>query len=372
MSVNPYPIYIISLKRNPERRLYIQRQLDALDLDYQFVDAIDFKYPKCQAELCDLLGADKTAIKEKYGDIDAKQLATTLSHIKAYKLMAENNESAACILEDDAQISPDFAAILRVAKKKSWDILMLSSQSVVIRAIISRNINIRKSVIEAPQTSCSLFPKLRKTRCSRKLPLPPTPTSSSELDWTLIPKSQWRMLMYLSSSSANKSKNTNKYREFRHNITKHHWNLGSIPIPGCSMPPGLLTSYIACKIGALPIRASQQNLYEGYDIAIPAERPTSGMAYLLTAEMTKKVIESFNKKERVVIDIIPWHLYEKHSIKLRILTPPCVTASLIYLLYSNPRWRQLKEQLSTTPSVLGFCTMLRRLIRIVSARLRPK
>ena len=333
MSANPYPIYIINLKRMPERRLYVRRQLDSLHLDYQFVDAVDFKSPEYQAETCELLGADKTTIKEKYGDIDDKQLATTLSHIKAYKLMAKHNESAACILEDDAQISPDFAAILSVVQKKSWDILMLSSQSVAIRATISRNINVRKSIIESPETNCSLFPKLRKTRWFRKLLLPPTPTSSSELDWTLIPKSQWWLLMFL-SSSINKFKDTNKYKRFRSNMTENHWNLERTPIPGVQMPPEPLACYIACKIGGLPLRASQQNLYGGYDIAIPAEMPTSGMAYLLTADMTKKVTESFTKKERVVIDMIPWYLYQKYAIKLRILTPPCVTAALIYLKYS--------------------------------------
>ena len=346
MSANPYPIYIISLKRMPERRLYVQRQLNALNLDYQFVDAVDFKFPECQAEACELLGADKTTIKEKYGDIRDKQFATTLSHIKAYKLMAKHNESAACILEDDAQISPDFAAILSVAQKKSWDILMLSSQSVAIRATISRNINVRKSIIESPETNCSLFPKLRKTRWFRKL-LPPIPTSSSELDWTLIPKSQWWLLMFL-SSSINKFKDKNKYRKFRNNMTGRHWNIERAPIPNEQMPPGPLTDYIACKIGCLPLRASQQNLYGGYDIAIPAEMPTSGMAYLLTAEMTKKVTESFTKKKRVAIDIIPWYLYRKYGIKLRILTPPCVTATLIYLQYPNNKWRQLKAQLNTS------------------------
>ena len=89
---------------------------------------------------------------------------------------------------------------------------------------------------------------------------------------------------------------------------------------------------------------SQQNLYGGYDIASPAEMPTSGMAYLLTAEMTKKAIESVTKKEKVVIDNIPWHLYQKYGIKLRILTPPCVTAPLIYLQYSDMEYRKLKVQ----------------------------
>ena len=31
--MSPLPIYIISLKRTPERRLYMQRQLDALNLN---------------------------------------------------------------------------------------------------------------------------------------------------------------------------------------------------------------------------------------------------------------------------------------------------------------------------------------------------
>ena len=338
MSANPYPIYIISLKRMPERRLYIQRQLDALHLDYQFIDAVDFKFPEYQAEICELLGANKTTIKEKYGNLYGKQFATTLSHIKAYKLMTKDNESAACILEDDAQISPDLPRILSEAQKKSWDILMLSSQSVAIRATIGRDINVRKSIIESPQTNCFLFPKLRKAKWFRKL-LPPFPTSSSELDWTLIPKSQYWLLMFL-SSSANKFKYTNR---FRNRMTKRHWNIERTPISGCQMPKEPLASYIACKIGGLPIRASQQNLYGGYDMAIPAEMPTSGMAYLLTAEMAKKVKESFTKKECVVIDHIPWYLYQKHGIKLRVLTPPCVTASLIYLQYSfNPRWGRRK------------------------------
>ena len=327
MSANPYPIYIISLKRMPERRLYIQRQLDALHLDYQFIDAVDFKFLEYQAEICELLGANKTTIKEKYGNLSDKQFATTLSHIKAHKLMAKDNESAACILEDDAQISPDLPKILSVAQKKPWDILMLSSQSVAIRATIGRDIKVRKSIIESPQTNCFLFPKLRKTRWFRKL-LPPTPASSSELDWTLIPKSQWWTLMYL-SSSADKFKYINN--RFRNRMTNRHWNLTWTPIPGCQMPPKSLSNYIACKIGALPLRASQQNLYGGYDMAIPAEMPTSGMAYLLTAEMAKKVKESFTKKECVVIDQIPWYLYQKYGIELRILTPPCVTASFGYL-----------------------------------------
>ena len=324
MSANPYPIYIISLKRTPERRLYVQRQLDALHLDYQFVDAIDkhdLESPECQAEICELLGTDKTIIKKKYSKYSRSiKFACTLSHFKAHKLMVKHNHSAACILEDDVQISPDLPKILHSAQKKSWDILMLSSQSRAIRTTIGRDINLRKSIVESPETDCFLFPKLRKIRWFRKL-LPPTPTSSSELDWTLIPKLQWWQLMYLSSPA----------KKFRRYIDNRHCYLESIPISGCQMPQEPLASYIACKIGGLPLRVSQQNLYEGYDTAIPAELPTSGMAYLLTAKMTNKFKESVTKNKRIVLDIIPWDLYQKYGVKLRILTPPCVMASFSYL-----------------------------------------
>ena len=43
------PIYIINLKRSPERKLHMQRELDAFDLRYQFIEAID-KYDLCSQE----------------------------------------------------------------------------------------------------------------------------------------------------------------------------------------------------------------------------------------------------------------------------------------------------------------------------------
>ena len=39
--MNKIPIYVISLRRTPERRLYMQRQLDSLGLKYQWIEAVD-------------------------------------------------------------------------------------------------------------------------------------------------------------------------------------------------------------------------------------------------------------------------------------------------------------------------------------------
>ena len=167
MNTNPYPIYVISLKRTPERRLYIQRQLDALNLNYQFVDAIDkrdLKSPQYRAEIADLLGIDRTIVEKRNTHYFYDHFACALSHVKVYNLMAKHNDSAACILEDDARIAADFPEILRATMKTSWDILMLSSQSKTIRYIPATNPNIQREMREMPEIDCSLFPKLRKSQ----------------------------------------------------------------------------------------------------------------------------------------------------------------------------------------------------------------
>ena len=193
-----------------------------------------------------------------------------------------------------------------------------------MRTIIGRDINIQKSVTESLDIHCSIFPKLSKTSWFRKLFLS-TPISSSELDWSLIPKLQWWLLMYLSSSD----------NRFRYRAREYLSRLGRIPISDCQMPDELLSYYIACKIGGLPVRSSQQTLYKGYDTAIPAEQPTSGMAYLLTSAAANKCRQVVNSEHKMLIDHIPWHLYKKSGINLKILTPPCVTASFIYLKNSS-------------------------------------
>ncbi len=329
MSVNPYPIYVISLKRTPERRLHIQRQLDALNLNYQIVDAVDkrdFKSLQYRDEVADLLDIDRTVIEKGNEHYFYYHFVCALSHVKAYNLMAKHHDSAACILEDDTQISPDFGRILSASQKASWDILMLSSQSKTIRYIPATNPNIQKEMKEMPEIDCSLFPKLKRVKWFRRM-MPPTPASRNQLDWTAIPKFQWWLLMLLSSSrTANKlfkySINAYKYLLTFYNPDHHIIYRNK---------EKNMRIYAACQIGGLPVRPSQQTLYESYDTAIPAEQPTSGMAYLLTSAAANQCKEVVNSEYRMHIDAIPWYLYKQGSIKLRILTPPCATASFGYL-----------------------------------------
>ena len=334
MNTSPYPIYVISLQRTPERRLYIQRQLNALGLDYQLVDAVD-KYdmasPDRRTEIARSLGLSESTIEYyEYIPYFHDHLASALSHVKAYNLMLEQNVSVACILEDDALISPCFIEILHAARKTPWDILMLSSHSRTVRYILAANPHIQGSVESSPEIDCSLFPRLRARKWPKRL-LPLASISQSQLDCSFIPKLAWSLLMLLSSS--NTSNNIfkyliNIYKSILKLYNPNHYLLYKNGVEANRL-------YAACKIGGLPIRSSQQPLYKNYDIAIPAELPTSAMAYLLTATMAKKCKEIVDSNPRMLIDAIPWHLHRKDGIRLRIVTPPCVSAALTYLYHTS-------------------------------------
>ena len=131
MASNPFPIFVINLKRSLDRRANISRQLEILGLEYQFIEAVD--------------GSQFTPheVVEKYGEqvfytntydhqrMSLGSLGCLLSHIKLYELMIENNIPAACVLEDDAELSPRFAEILNatILQKIPWGTLLLGHYS---------------------------------------------------------------------------------------------------------------------------------------------------------------------------------------------------------------------------------------------------
>ena len=321
MNTNPYPIYVINLKRNPERKLHIQRQLDALNLSYKFVDAID-KYdmqsPTYRCEIACQLGIDGGgAIKSNASAYYYSRLACALSHVKAYNLMIENNDQAACILEDDSIISLDFLEILRAAQKIPWDILMLSSQSKTIRYMLGPYFNVQGNV--------EIFSRLRRIKWFRRL-LPYTVIPQVQLDRISKYKLKWCLLMLLSYS---KTLNKIMYKFFLRS-SRPLLKFSKIDRRILHERKGIY-SYGGCQLGALPIRSSQQTLYGNYDIATPIEEPTSSMGYLLTLSMAYKWKKLVRPTAFRPIDSIPWNLHEKYGIRLRIVTPPCVTASLSYI-----------------------------------------
>jgi len=298
----------------------MQRQLDALHLDYEFVDAID-KYdlhsPKYRSELGRTLDFDSTRVRVE------KRNAATLSHLKAYNLMIERNEPVACILEDDAVLSPDFPEILSASQKVSWDILLLSSQSASIRRILACDIDVQNMIEEFPNRDYSLFPILRHTKWYRRIS-PPLSGSQSCMNWAVVPQVGWWLLMFLSISGNFHRLSRCFAFAYRYILTK------SRGTPRFDYT-AFRVDHTACKIGGLPIRSSQKILYGAYDIAIPAEIPLSAMGYLVSLEIAHKWKHSIIKSGAITtVDCVPWHLHNKYGISLKLVTPPCITISPIY------------------------------------------
>ena len=118
----------------------MQRQLDSLGLDYQWIDAIDAH----DFNDTELIGVD---LKDP---CQPSAMACLLSHIKFYDLIIKNKHPMACVLEDDAQLLPTFADILNYEKlsKMNWGILLLSHHSSMTRYLLT---DYYKSFIGSPK-----------------------------------------------------------------------------------------------------------------------------------------------------------------------------------------------------------------------------
>lgn len=109
-------ILIINLPRHTERRAFQVEQLARLRLPIDWVPATDVKAldPKVLTTLQDTW-------ERPMRDVE---VACYLSHLSAWKLVAERQRPA-LILEDDAYLSNEVPAILRALEARSFDLVTL-------------------------------------------------------------------------------------------------------------------------------------------------------------------------------------------------------------------------------------------------------
>ena len=343
------PIYVINLKRNPERRLFIQRQLDAFGLEYSFVNVDDIDKYELESKtyrtrIAQSLGIGESILEGKYTAtfdyVKARykkaeyekqkndylgQLAIMLSHIKIYDLIIKNDIDTACILEDDPTLLPTFPEILQTAAKLEWDILLLASlptgfpldliQQKRIKYIrvfdkdllffSSKKKDCRiKSLLEYYGFSPRLYPKL--SEIFEKV-LQEYDTKYLGIAETLIPAN--RRLSWV------KHEQYIKYRALR----------------------SLLREYTLSQLGALPEKSSLDLITDHHYIAKPKHEPFLTMAYLVKQSTAMKWKHKVLDKNHLVIDEVPWELYRNEKVKLRLITPPCAIGTYNYIIYSARR-----------------------------------
>lgn len=102
-------ILVISLLRSPDRREAIAARLNALGLDFTFVDAVDAKMLSTESVEA-IQGAQR--VHRDYGRvIGATEIACAMSHTAAYQEIQSTGLDGAIVLEDDAIIDEHFGAL---------------------------------------------------------------------------------------------------------------------------------------------------------------------------------------------------------------------------------------------------------------------
>ena len=121
------PVYVISLARAKERRANMRRQLDALGMRYEIVDAVDGATLKPEEYMNRLRPRQ---FKMTYGrEVIKGEIGCFLSHCAVLERIAESENDCALILEDDAVLSDDLPNIVKRVNKCEWhwDAVLLSA-----------------------------------------------------------------------------------------------------------------------------------------------------------------------------------------------------------------------------------------------------
>ena len=348
MAIFP-PIYVINLKRTPERRLYMQRQLDALGLSYQFIDAIDkvdLKSPQYCSQIIRMFGIEKTILEKKYAKImyrmkteESKnwenaslgQLAIMLSHIKVYDLIVKSGIDVACILEDDATLLPTFFEVLKIVSKLEWDILLLANNSDKSSS----------KILKDPIKRLRIFGK-DLVFLSRQLEK--TSTTQNKKDYrikSLLEEYGFDSHIYFKQSESfinTIEEYDRRCPEIAKTIIPANRRLSLIKPEQYRKYSTLyrhLRPYISMQCGAVPKKTSLNLITKHHCIAKPRHFTFSATAYLVKQHAAIKWRHEAFAENTLAIDDVPWRLYKNAQAKLRIITPPCARPTYSSFNYST-------------------------------------
>ncbi|WP_298284426.1 glycosyltransferase family 25 protein [Acidocella sp.] len=125
MPPSALPIYVVSLKRSPERRAAMSERLAALGLEFCFIDAIDGQDP------LPAHAYDRRKRLRVYGtELSPYEIACGLSHVKACQAVAASGAAMGLIIEDDVELAPDLPRVLGAIAKleRRFDIIRLAGK----------------------------------------------------------------------------------------------------------------------------------------------------------------------------------------------------------------------------------------------------
>lgn len=104
-----FPVFVISLKSDTERRRKIASLFAEYGISYQFWDATDYRSDEFNIRIRDIQPKQNSS----YGEMTLPEKACALSHLSIYQHILDNNIDWALVLEDDVTFDRRLADVLR-------------------------------------------------------------------------------------------------------------------------------------------------------------------------------------------------------------------------------------------------------------------
>ena len=256
-------------------------------------------------------------------------IACLLSHIQIYNSVIRNDIPIACILEDDATLLPTFPEILKTASKLEYDILMLASQPAAND--FHNNLvgfNYTKNIRIFDKYSLFIRKKIKNCNAMRRLKCL---LEEYGINARLRPEQSKIFAKALQERSA-------KHAEIIKTIAPNNRRLSMVKYEHYLTYKKLcdhIKTYTLIQLGALPDKSSLELITNHHCIAKPRTAPFTTTAYILKQSAAIKWKQKALAEDPLMIDETPWQLYKNEQVKLRIITPPCATATYHYLRYSS-------------------------------------
>jgi glycosyl transferase family 25 len=127
----PFPIWVLNLERSTVRRSSMQEQLERLNLEYEFFQAVDGR--SLSVEQLGLY-SKTAALRNKHRELGRGEIGCAISHAKMWQRLLDLDQEAILVLEDDVLIGEMFQRILFELKDlpDDWDFITFKTDSVQV------------------------------------------------------------------------------------------------------------------------------------------------------------------------------------------------------------------------------------------------
>jgi glycosyl transferase family 25 len=121
-----YKVLVINLARSPQRLKAIKEQLDAINVSFERVDAIDGK--NLSDDEMESVSPAGIVSRSYHRQLSKAEVACSLSHKKAWQRILDDGIDFAIVLEDDVELLDNFTDVLQLLSDlphSDWDFIKL-------------------------------------------------------------------------------------------------------------------------------------------------------------------------------------------------------------------------------------------------------